>query len=294
MCFWFSTIAVADEVEMKAGEVFQGRIKGFDGKVLVFELALSSGTATLRFEVGLIKSLKFVQTPEETRLLGSADAKDLGALHRLWAVRKDYIAIPGSDAGQFGRALARVLLAENKPENAATVLKLLDILVQRDWDKSRASEITGYRMQAQLQLGNTQDAMREAEKLADAVQGGGAEIVQAKYFAAQGAAAKLKVLEAEFPRWFEIKDKIKERDTLYNAALDDFLFPVVFQADDAKACARGLMAAAELYAANRDNPEAILRLKEIVEHFPDPEYASRARGLMTKLQSAAVADSQTQ
>lgn len=289
-----TTSAAADQLILTDGQRLEGKIKSYDGETLHFEAVVGAGTATTRFRRDQIERIAITQTPEEKRLLASHNLADIDPLKTLWAGRNAYLTLPGSDAGAVGHTLGRLLLAQATETSAQTVLKLVGILEAKDWDKSRAPLLASYRIRALLQLKRTDEAIAEAEKMADAVQGGGAEIVEAKFFAAEANTARLRKLEEDFPRWFEIKEKRAERENLYHSILDALLFPVVFQADDPKACVRGLVAAAEIYTAEGDTANAVLRLQEVAHHFPDPEYAARAREMLASLEQKRAQPQETQ
>jgi len=101
-------------------------------------------------------------------------------------------------------------------------------------------------------------------------------LIEVNYLLALADTKKLKALEKEHPRWEEDDEVRPDRDDLFHRAVDRFLWPHLFHATREEVAARGLFAAADLYAYAGEIEAARDRWKDLIELYPDSSYAALA------------------
>ncbi|MDD5261121.1 MAG: hypothetical protein PHD76_04660 [Methylacidiphilales bacterium] len=273
----------ADEIWLKSGLKVEGRILGTDGKAVTLEPALNAGQARIPYPLALIEKIKFENDNTVARLLVSADVKDLPELEKRWVLRRLFLSLPESNAGTLGLACARLQLAKETKKAAREALELCSVIEKGDWLASRRTEAAGLRLSALARLGRAEQAVEEASRMEGISGEDEASLAllraRARLAQAESACSKLQDLEKKWPKWQLMTDKRVEHEQLLNAALDGFMFPVVFHADLKKLCAEGLWRAAELSCRAGDKDGATTCVSEILNYYPEPEFKGRAERL---------------
>ncbi len=275
--------AAADEIWLKSGLKVEGRILGTDGKTVTLEPALNAGQARIPYPLALIEKIRFEDDSATVRLLSSADLKDLPELEKQWVLRRPFLPLPESNAGALGLVCARLQLSKETKKAAREALELCTVIEKSDWLVSRRTEAAGLRLSALARLGRAEQAMEEAS-LMEGISGEDEASLavlraRARLAQAESACVKLQDLEKKWPKWQLMPDKRVEHEQLLNAALDGFMFPVVFHADLKKLCAEGLWRAAELSCRAGDKDGAAGCVWEILNYYPEPEFKNRAERL---------------
>jgi tetratricopeptide (TPR) repeat protein len=278
--FWIVASSRGDEVELRSGEKISGTILALKGRALILHLSVGEGFGEISYPLDLIASIRFDRSAEQKALLSSSDLAGIGKLEALWMERLPYLEIPGSDTGEIGQQLVRLHLGRKTKKAAVQALALCSLLEKSKPNEKQLLSLQELRLAALLQAGKIDAALREAQKISEVTPENRTGLAEARLLSGIAATAKMKALEHRHPRWSLDKALAVEHDHLKNEALDAFLAPVVFHPQETRSCARGLWLAAELYAATGDPARAREAAREIVNEFPDPEYAAKARDFL--------------
>lgn len=223
----------------------RGIIRSVDENFLRFEQVLGDGVT--RAQVSLprraVRRVDFGKRAGDDALLVSGDAEKLA---RAWTERKSFLSIENSEAGRIGLAYAEALLAKGSQDDARQALEIFTLIENEDWFPGRQALARSGKLRAMIAAGRAEDAVAEAETLAEQTEDP-AVIIEAKYVLATAAREALSRLLRENPRWQE-DDWVKpERERLYNRSLDLLLYPYLFHGTRTMEAARGLWGAVQVY-----------------------------------------------
>jgi tetratricopeptide (TPR) repeat protein len=174
------------------------------------------------------------------------------------------------------------------PTKATQALELFNRIEAKSWrdeDKARAKQ---GRLRAMLALGRAEEAVEQAQKLAE--QSEDHEIlIEAKNIMAQAAEKDLRNFLEENPRWEMDSNVIEERHRLYNRVLELYLYPALFFGSDAERSACGLWGAAGIYRLSNQTNLAIETARDIVTLYPDSPEATPAKQYLASLKPEELA-----
>jgi tetratricopeptide (TPR) repeat protein len=271
----------ADRLSIKGGGTLEGEVLGLEGNTVRFQSQAGGGVAVIPYPMERIARVEFDFSKEEAAVLERGGPEARALLAKLWELRRPFLRCEGGDAGAVGLRFARLLLAENNEAEARQALEICDVVRAGDWDPQTQGEAARVRLSALAATGRVEDAMKEADQLADA---GGAEDealartqVQARLARGGVAWKKAQQMEQEWPKWPLMPELREERRRLVNQALDEFLYPVVRHVELKDLCAEGLWNAAQVYAQTGRLREARGCAEEVVNYFPVADYAPKAR-----------------
>jgi hypothetical protein len=262
------------DFEMRNGEKMPGRIYGASAAGLSAELRPASGAVTSVVPYERIAKVKFKDTKAADEALASTAETRLDGLQKEWDKWKPYTALPDSPAPRLGLALSRELVGHGQP---APAKELLALLAARSWDKHIAESAKGLSAIVDLMgTGSAELLAKSGEVLAKLEEP--AQRSEANLLIGAAAVTELAAFLKENPRW-EL-DPLTRPDyhRLYNLALDNFLSPYLTDGRNASAAARGLSAAAQVYAANGHPAEAKALARDLKELYPQtPEAVLAAK-----------------
>lgn len=290
MALWLLLISpgtgFADSLELKSGQQVDGEVIGFDGKVLKFRSRIGEGTAEVPYPLELVSKVRLQPQPALAAALAEPVAGAVPALEEAWKQRMPMLAIPETDSGEVGLALAKAWLATGKKKDAQSALAVLDVVRSRDWSESRKAEAARLRLTALAASGNIEQAMEEASKLEVAGAGDekalAATRTRSELAKADVAWKKLLKLEEDWPKWREMPGQRAEHQRLGQNALDGYVFGATFQPELADLASEGLWKAIEAYQHLGQNEQALILAREIVDYFPQREFKPRADQLLKK------------
>ncbi|MEM1157083.1 MAG: hypothetical protein AAF649_05735 [Verrucomicrobiota bacterium] len=272
---------------MKSGKVIEADQFSIQDDRLVVRSSIGGGAAEVPYPLNLVKRIRFSLTASEAELLESGGAKRLPELRELWNKRLPYLSMPESDSGWIGLRLARLLVSTQDQVNAEEALEMVKILRERDWKESRRKEAIGLRISALAASGRIDQAMQEADALESLSESDDLALAEtrtrSKFIQAGVAWAQFEKLEKEWPKWQLMPEKRKQRLQYLNRALDQYLFPAIAHPELLEISAEGLVQAARIYMQLGQTERARICLNEVINHFPDPAYVSRARELINTL-----------
>lgn len=281
-----SSVFAQDVVFMTSGEKRPGRVVGTDGTLLRLEVPLPTApgavasAAPMFASVSLPKAdvarIEFAADPVLEALLKDLPVAKVPDLEARWPKLLPWLSMPRSPAGRAGNVLGDGLLRTDDPAQAAKALELFTLIEAEAWDETDRMLARQGRLRAMVATGRAKEAVAEAVELA-AVTENPAVLIEAKYILAEADAAALRKLVEENPRWEEDVFVKPERERLYHAALDLYLYPSLFYGSETGPAARGLWGAVKLYEGANAPAAALECARDIVALYPGTKYAALAR-----------------
>jgi tetratricopeptide (TPR) repeat protein len=193
-----------------------------------------------------------------------------------------------SDASDVALALARALLADKSAERAGRALALLDAaLAKAALAEGERGSLMQSKAAALSALGRVEealalmDAMPEIDPAASAALLGNR--IRLELTRGEIARTELAKLEEEWPKWQLMPEERERHRRLFDQAISSFLYPAALHPDHRALTAAGLYQAAALFAEQGRPEEARIRLEEIVQFYPEPEFVGKASELQEKL-----------
>lgn len=273
-----------DVIFLKDGSTRAGRIQGLDGDVLRIQRQVLPGqpTATITIPRAQVERIEFAHDPEREALITQETFDDLLLAARYWGAAERFLEIPRSPAARIGLRYAALLLKSGNPATRERALQLFRDIEARAWSPEDKAEARRGRLRALIATGRAQEAIAEAEELANTAEDP-AVLIEAKYILATAASTQLRTLEDANPRWQEDRFIRPERHRLYNEALDLYLFPCLFFGSMAEPSARGLWAATEIYHTAGEFQNAAETARDLIAFYPESPEAAKAKELLQSL-----------
>jgi hypothetical protein len=229
-----------------------------------------------------VEAIQFAPDPTLDQILRNPAATQIAELKSRWTKSLPWLSIPKSPAGRIGNTLASLLLKTGDSADAAQSLDLFKQIETAAWSEDDQMTARQGRLRAMVATGNAKDAVNEAEQLA-AVTEDPAVLIEAKYILAEAAAASLKKLLADNPRWQEDINVIPERNRLYHEAIDLYLYPSLFVGSETEPAARGLSGAVAVYTMVDEPRNALECARDITIIYPTTKFAGQAAGFIASL-----------
>lgn len=239
-----------------------------------------------------IGSIKFGLTMGERQLIAEAKAETIPALRVFWEARHPTIKLAGSNAGDFGLALARALRETKAYAKAQAIAKEI---AYGDHDPARrARALAETETLAFIQVMATAKP-KEVEKRAWAITEMAEETNADLMLLVTGFLMKkeftaLKQVEADNPRWME-DDEVKPiRERHYHRALDLALYPSLFHPRRRAESADGLWQAAQIYLHTHDSARVVAVLEDLLNLYADSHHTAKAKELLIPLKASLESD----
>ena len=286
------TSEVSDTVFMNdaSGTRRVGRIVGVDATTFKLEVPLAVGNlpgakATVAVPRAQVSRIEFAPNENRDRLLASPGVASMSALNVEWLRWQAFLGVAKSPAGAIANAYATALLAANDPKRAADALAVFNRVEKEAWSEKDQQVAKQGRLRAMVATGQAEQAVAEAEELAK-ISEDPTVLIEAKFILAEAAAASLRKLVEENPRWQEDPRVRPEHDRLYNDALDLYLHPYLFLGSEIDAASRGLWGAVRIYRFGGDDRDAIESARDLVQLYPTTHYATLAKEYLDELPPA--------
>ncbi len=270
-----------DVVFRRGAPALKGRVEGFQNRALRVAVIVRPDMppATIAIPVFELQQIVFGERESERRLLTQPTRAPLGELLRIWKEKEPFLAVDNSDAGDFGLAVAGVLLETGNPTEITRALELYQKIYERDWNDRRNALGQQGRLRAMLRLGRAAEAMAEAAEL-ERTSEDPAVLIEAKYVLAEASLQDFKKLLKNNPRWQEDEFVRPEHDRLYHATLDLLLYPYLFHGSEEAQAARGLSRAIEMLTLSGEIPKALELARDLVVLYPATTQADAARDFL--------------
>lgn len=269
-----------DVLYLKDGTRVRCEIVAITDNILTYKTTIDLGGGRLGSSQPTIPTpavdyIEFGPLPGETELMAAPDRADPKALQALWDEKAKHLHRPRSNAGAIGLAYADRLLAQPEKFQWDFALSIYDRLLERDWDPERRKAARTGRLRALIRAGDLGQATAEARQLA-AETDDPAMLIEARHALALADFETLKKLEADHPKWIEDETVRPERERLYHAVIDAFLWPYLFHGTLENLAARGLAAAAEAHRFAGRPGEADACLRDLAALYPHTPAAATA------------------
>lgn len=270
-----------------AGSRRVGHIVGIDANSFKVEVVLAVGgaKATVGVPRAQVSRVEFAPNDSRARLIASPTAANAAAIGVEWRHWQPFLGIAKSPAGAIGNAYAAALLATADSKQAGEALALFQSIEQTAWSDSDKAVAKQGRLRALVATGHAAEAVAEAVALAKDSEDP-AVLIEAKFILAEAAAAKLRKLVEDNPRWTEDPLVRPEHDRLYNEALDLYLHPYLFLGSETDAASRGLWGALQIYRFGGDDANAVESARDLTALYAGTRYAALAREYLDKLPDA--------
>ena len=235
-----------------------------------------------------VEFITFAPLPgEEAALTKAVTEGNSLPLMEFWIRKIPRLPVPRSNAGDIGLTYAELLSRQPTPDRLSRALTVYQQIESTDWSTERKGRARAGRLRLMLRQGRVEEVKPEAEKLLRESQDPRV-LIELQHVLAETAAAKLRALIKEHPRW-EQEDEIRpQRDRLYHEALDSWLYPHVFYGAQEDLAARGLWAAAQFYREHGDSTQARSAAKDLVQLYPDAAEAKAAQTFLNTMPDPAL------
>lgn len=242
-------------------------------------LEVQRGLAKRVLPYDQVGGIKFGLSMGERQLIADAKTESIPALRVFWQARRLTVKFAGSNAGDFGLALARALQRAGEHEEARSIVREI---AEQDQDERRRA-----RAKAEGDTLDFVQVMRagqpgEVEKRAWAVIEAADEsnpdlMLLVTGYLTTAEFAKLKQIEAENPRWMEDEEVKPERDRHYHRSLDLALYPSLFHPLREREAAEGLWQAAQIYGYAGETSREASALEDLTALYGASELVGKAR-----------------
>ena len=230
-----------------------------------------------------IEFITFAPLPGEAEAKAKA-VKESSAipLMTFWIAKIPRLAVPRSNAGEIGLTYAELLTREASTGSIERAVKVYEQIEASDWSSERRGRARVGKLRLMLRQGRGDEVRPLAEQLLKEATDARVQI-ELHHLFAEAAAAKLRALLKDHPRWQLEDEIIPQRDRLFHEAMDAYLFPHVFHGAEEDLAARGLWAAAVLCKENGDPDSARASAADLVQLYPDAAEKAAAEALLQDL-----------
>ena len=230
-----------------------------------------------------IEFITFAPLPgEEAALAKAVSAGDSAPLMETWVKKIPRLGIARSTAGETGLTYAELLSRNPTADRLGRALTVYQQIESADWSEERRGRARVGRMRLMLRQGRVEEVKPEAEKLLKESQDARV-LIEVQHVLAETAAAKLRALLKDHPRWEQEDDIRPQRDRLFHEVLDAYLFPHVLHGAEEDLAARGLWAAAQFYKEHGHSGAARDAAADLVQLYPSASEKSVAEAMMNEL-----------
>jgi hypothetical protein len=257
-------------------------------RALAEGLEVQRGTAKRLLPYDQIGGVKFGLSMGERQLIAEAKRESIPAMRVLWEARRLSLKLPGSNAGDFGLALARALRQAGACEEAQGIVQ--EIAGQDNDERRRArakAELDTLAFIQVMRSGKPEEVEKRAWAVTEATGEDNPDLMLlATGYLQEREFGALKQIESENPRWMEDDEVKPERDRHYHRALDLALYPSLFHPRREVEAAEGLWQAAAIYGHTRETVREIGALEDLVALYVSSAHAEEARTRLIPLKAA--------
>ncbi|MCX6964841.1 MAG: hypothetical protein NTW41_05760 [Verrucomicrobia bacterium] len=285
-----------DVLLLKNGTRRAGEIVSADATTIRLRVPLAGPAATIpgaaAATVGIpradVESIEFNPDPAREERLRTVDPAKAYEVEIDWKRQEPWLSFPRSPAGAIGCVLGDLWLKSKDLAKATQALELFNRIEAQSWsdeDKARAKQ---GRLSALVALGRAEEAVEQAQKLAEESEDPQI-LIEAKNIMAQAAEKDLRTFLEENPRWELDANVIEERHRLYNRVLELYLYPALFFGSDTERSARGLWGAAGIYRISNQTNLTVETARDIVTLYPETAEAAPAKQYLASLKPEEIA-----
>ncbi|HEY5769601.1 MAG TPA: hypothetical protein VIS71_07135 [Terrimicrobium sp.] len=293
LCFWVADNASGqlprvgqDTIFLRQGDRLVGELTGIDERSIRLRRLLpplpgaSTDGAPILASITVLRSdldrVEFSSGEAQERMLMNATTANLSEIEALWREARVWLGVPKSSAGAVGLVYGDLLLRNGDPAGARTALDLFGAIEAGTWSDQMAMRARQGRLRAMVATGFVQEAVVEAKEL-ERVAEDPVVLIEAKFILAKAAETALRKLVEDNPRWTEDPFVLPERNRLYEAVLELYLYPALFFGSEIEVASRGLWGAVEVSRFAGDEKQALEASMDLVEIYPGTSYARLAQ-----------------
>ncbi|HEY8901797.1 MAG TPA: hypothetical protein VIM61_15400 [Chthoniobacterales bacterium] len=263
-----------------------GRVVGIDATSFKVEVPLAVGgaagaKATVNVPRARVSRVEFAPNENRDKLIANPISANLTALNVEWLRWQAFLGVPKSPAAALGNAYGVALVVSNDPKRAAEALQVFNRIEKEAWNPADRQTAKQGRLRAMVASGNAAQAVVEAGELARNSDDP-TVLIEAKFLLAEAAAASLRKLVEDNPRWQEDVLVRPEYDRLYNESLDLYLHPYLFLGSETEAASRGLWGAVKIYQFGGDKKNAAESARDLVTLYPTTRFATLAKEYLAR------------
>jgi len=289
-CSSLTALNAQDSVVLKNGRKAECRVLDFTAEALKISYQPTPGAAAAERLVPLadVDYVELAPLPGETEALAQAVREGRSEpLVSFWIKRLPWLNRPRTNAGEIGLVYAELLSRVSTADRMERALKIYSQIEAADWDPGRRGRAQAGRLRVMLRQGRVEEVRPLAEGLLEK-SGDPRVLIELRHVMGEAAAASLTQLEKDHPRWQEEDELMPRHTQLLNDAMDSYLFPHLFHGAEEDLAARGLWAAAQLSAAQKDLPQASDWSTDLTNLYAGTPEAAAAKTWLAKQPAPAL------
>ncbi|MEM0897195.1 MAG: hypothetical protein AAGJ79_09940 [Verrucomicrobiota bacterium] len=283
--FWTACPSMAADVVHRIDEdPLEGEVLKIGGNEIIVKAPTKSrggpGYEVVKVSLQELKFIDFQPIPGEREVLVSGSLREL---RELWDEKSNRLALPNSNAGEVGIALARKHLAAGGDVSASSAHLLYSRIEKEDWNIERRESARRGRLQALIALGRQEEAIEEAKLLEEEAEEPRI-ILDAKHVLVAADFEKFEQLIEENPKWREDDEVYESILSLYHSIVDRSLQPFLFFGTNEEAAPRGLLFAAKAHYLAGESDRAKESLADLRALYPGSTFVVDAERLISENQ----------
>lgn len=270
-----------DVVHLQDGRAMRGKLQRLSSQGVAMQEALPGGIgfAQRNIPVDQVKFIDFAPLTGETEALANpVDPAMQKRLMELWQEKSVHLRWPANNAGLIGVTLAQELMKQTDPGLIERAFRIYSLVEKEDWDEARRDLAKKNKLRALIALKRLDEAIAEARQLA-ATDEDPAILLEARLVLAEADFGKLKLFEAEQPRWMEDTQLTEQRTELYHQVLDQYLDAPLFHGSVEDKAAEALWGVVQVHLFAKEPQMAAEHARDLLELYPNSPLAAQAKPL---------------
>ena len=268
-----------DTVVLKNGRKAACRVLDFTAGAVKISYSATPGAAPADrlVPLGEVEYVELAPLPGEAEALALAVREGRSEpLIGFWVKRLPWIGHPRTNGGETGLTYAELLTRVTTPDRMERALKIYQQIEAADWSAERRGRAQAGRLRVMLRQGRTAEVRPQAEALLQQ-SGDPRVLIELRHVMAEASAAALTQLEKDHPRWQQEDELGPRHEQFLNDALDGYLYPHLFHGAGEDLAARGLWAAAQLSASQKQTAQATAWSTDLTQLYASTPEAAAAK-----------------
>ncbi|HCN29648.1 MAG TPA: hypothetical protein DIT64_13075 [Verrucomicrobiales bacterium] len=277
-----TSLHAQDVLHLQDGRKLRGKVQRLASQSIAMLEVLPGGRGSAQRDIppDQVAFIDFAPLPGEAEALADpANAAMEKRLLELWQEKSVNLRWPSNNAGLIGLTLAGQSMKSGDPLLIERAFRIYSLIEKEDWDEKRRDEAKRGRLRCLIQLKRIDEAIAEAQKLAESDEEPGL-LLEAGLVLAQADFERLKIFEKDHPRWMEDDELAAARTKLYHQTLDQFLQAPLFHGSMEDKAAESLWGAVQVHLFAKENRAALDRARDLLQLYPKTSQAAEARKLL--------------
>lgn len=271
-----------DVLHLQDGRKLRGKIQRLASQSISMLEVVAGGRGSAQRDIPpeQVAFIDFAPLPGEAEALANpANAAMEKRLLELWQEKSVNLRWPSNNAGLIGLTLANQSMKAGDPLLVERAFRIYTLVEKEDWDEKRRDEAKRGRLRCLIQLKRIDEAIAEAQKLAESDEEPEL-LLEAGLVLAQADFERLKIFEKDHPRWMEDDELTSTRTKLYHQTLDQFLKAPLFHGSMEDKAAESLWGAVQVHLFAKETRAALDRAGDLLQLYPKTAQAAEARKLL--------------